>query len=379
LALMLGLAACRPAPQPVTPAVSPQSVTLELAPPISPLPSTLSPKPTTTLVIASPTRPPTATEPTLKVAISPENASRLAQIGVIRFDPWELVLTLAWSPDGDLLAVSAGNSIFLYNGSDQSLRQILEVGSWTSGLAFSPDGALLAAGSQDGELRLWRRPTDGQAFDTQPAVQWTAHKKGINQIAFSPDGFYLASGGNDAIARIWRVGDGGLEQQMIGGTFSVTALAFQPDGRFLAIVNGSLARLRALETGQIGITLRGDAPLFSLAFSPDGRQIATGNLNNLLEIWETGTGESIARLEVTSPAPGASTVFTGQVVYSPDGRLLGATASDGSVRLWEPVSGQLKVTLSEHSRSATCLAFSPDQDLLVSGGLDGTIRIWEIR
>jgi Tol biopolymer transport system component len=302
----------------------------------------------------------------------------LEQVGLLRYDPWDLVLALAWSPDGSFLAVAAGNAIFLYAGSDLKLLQTLAVGAWTTGLAFSPDSHSLAAGSRDGELRVWRRAGAGQNFMAQPVAQWTAHKKGANQIAFSPDGGYLASGGNDAIARVWDAANGSQEQQMIGGTFSVPALAFRPDGEYLAVVNGSLARLRELDSGRIGVTLRADAPLLSLDFSPDGQWIATGNLNNQVEIWEAETGARIQVLTAAGVTGSSPPAFIEQVVYSPDGSLLGSTSSDGSIRLWDPARERLLTSLVGHSRAASDLAFAPDQTRLASGGLDAAVRIWGI-
>ena len=275
---LLGLAACSPVTHPAGTDLAPLIVTATAAPPRSPIPSQ-TPAPSTTAVpaTASAASLPTAS-PTAQFAyLSIENVPVLREVGTIRYDPWNLVLALEWSPDGGVLAVAAGNAIYLYAGSDLVQLQILEVGAWTSGLAFSPDGSLLAAGSRDGELRIWRTTGNGGGFEAQLALQWMAHKKGINQISFSSDGRYLASGGNDAIARVWNTASGSPEQQMIGGTFAIPALAFQPDGSYLAVVNGPLVRLREIETGRIGITLRGAAPLFSLAFRPDGQEIATGN------------------------------------------------------------------------------------------------------
>ena len=113
-----------------------------------------------TLEQASPTpvlsATPAARSTPLLSPLSLDNAAALVQLYQVSFSPWDLVMALAWSPDSEMLAVSAGENIHLYRVSDWALLKTLRTGALTHSLAFSPDGGWLASGSRDGFLRAWQ-------------------------------------------------------------------------------------------------------------------------------------------------------------------------------------------------------------------------------
>lgn len=318
----------------------------------------------------------------------------LALEAEITFSPWELVMAVAWRPDGDLLAVSAGDAIYLYDPQGWRRRSAYTVGALTHGLAFSPDGVWLAAASRDGFLRLWRVGDFLAASDAPPALAVQAHRKGANTVSFSPDGTRLASGGNDAIARFWDPARGDVLGLMIGGTFAVPSLAFLPDGETLAVVNGGRVRLRQVGTERILGTFAIEteiAGLYSLAVSSDGRWLAAGGNDNLIRLWEVSTAYRSGQEHYPEPRllrghdgqPDAAgfgkfRALIWQVAFSPDGRWLASAGGDGALRLWDAAGGGQLASAAAHPNGAACLAFHPRGERLASGGLDGVLRIWRL-
>ncbi len=298
-------------------------------------------------------------------------------------------MAVAWSPGGDFLAASAGENLYLYAADNWEQKTALHVGAFTHGLAFSPDGRWLAAGSRDGMLRVWEVASRGKkdVGGDQPFLSIQAHKKGVNTLAFSPDGQLIATGGNDAVARLWEVPSGKLKSVMIGGTFAVPGIAFSPDGANLAIVNGDLIRIRQVGTERIVGTYRSENPLYSVAFSPDSGLLAASDMANRVLLWDPGTAFRTGQEKYPPPfellghagKPGTYRALIWRAVFSPDGLWLASAGGDATVRLWDVANRQLLITSSGNTAGVTCVAFRPDSRGLASGSLDATLRVWELR
>ena len=284
------------------------------------------------------------------------------------------------------LAVSAGDNIHLYRVDSWERIITVNIGALTHSLAFSPQGGWLAAGSRDGNLRLWK-VADLLAGQTAPVMTVLAHKKGVNAVLFSPDGQSLASGGNDAVARFWDPEKAAMTGMTIGGSFAVPSIAFTPDGTELAVVNGDKLRMREVGSERITGTFQADTSLYQAAFSPDGRLLAATGSDNLIRIWQVEQAYRTGQEQYPEPrlfsghdgAPGTFRALVWEVIFSPDGRLLVSAGGDGTVRVWEAASGKLLGTYLAHPGGATCLSISKDGSRLASGGLDGSLKIWEVR
>ncbi len=393
---LAGLPGCLAAPsaQPTStqplPAITPvQSITLTLPAPAAPAPG--SP----TAGIPEPSQPSPASPgnqaatpagtpiPGTFSAASPvigaDNLTAITVTQVLQFSPWELVLALAWSPDGQRLAVAAGEKIAIFRGEKLAQERSWSTAVWNTNLAFNPNGGWLAAAGRDGHLRTWDVSTGA------PGLDILAHPKGANQAAYTPNGSLLASAGNDAVSRTWDPASGAKLGEVIGGSYAVPSFVLTSDGEYLGLANGSLVRFREITSGSFAFTVYGDGWFYALALSPDGRWLATGEVNNRVQIWDLSgwqNGEkqierSFAATSGHQGTPNSSSALIWQVNFHPIAELLVSAGGDKTTRFWQVPGGELLAILRGQRLAITSAAFSPDGRRLATGSLDGSVWIWE--
>ena len=290
---------------------------------------------------------------------------------------------VAFSPDGRLLATaSRDQTARLWDpATGECLRTLTGHDGWVLGVAFSPDGRLLATASMDQTARLWD-PATGECLRTL-----TGHDHWVIGVAFSPDGRLLATADSAApgdagplvegaapaqAARLWDPATGEHLRTLTGHDGWVNGVAFSPDGRLLATASrDQTARLWDLATGECLRTLTGhDRAVLGVAFSPDGRLLATASSDETAWLWDLATGEHLRTLT------GHDNLVLG-VAFSPDGRLLATASSDETARLWDPATGEHLRTLTGHDDGVVGVAFSPDGRLLATASNDKTARLWD--
>ena len=214
-------------------------------------------------------------------------------------------------------------------------------------------------------------PTPSVPVET-PAIRTIRASKGrVECVAFSPDGTLLASGSNDHTVKLWDVQTGELKRTLAGHDFIVGAVAFSPDGQTL--VSGAwddTVKLWDVNSGRLKTTIKTSNGVFAVAVSPDGKLLATGGRSNEhpennLELWEMPTGKPRGLLKGHTDA-----VFS--LAFSADGSILASGSSDNTVKLWDPQTGTVKRTVTGQPSGGTVprLAFSPHGTLLAIAGLD---------
>ena len=282
------------------------------------------------------------------------------------FEDGGVVRTLAFSPDGKMLASGGYNhTINLWNAAGQLLRTLTGHTLSVTSVAFSSDGRLLASSSVDGSIRFWN-PVTGEHLRTLT----TAHAGGVQSVVFSPDSRLLVSGGRDNMARLWDVQTGRLVRTLRGHTDWVLEVAFSRTGLLASASRDRTIRLWNTQ-GQHLRTLRGHTDFVtSVAFASTG-ELVSGSRDGTVRSWnpETGSGLRVFR---------GHTGHVHQVAVSVNG-MLASPSADQTVRLWDLHTGQPLGTLDENMDVVRVAAFSSDGLRLASGDESGEVVLWSWR
>ena len=160
-------------------------------------------------------------------------------------------------------------------------------------VAFSPDGRLIATGSEDRLIRIW------DIFTRKIYKVLIGHRSEIYSLAFTPDGLYIISGSGDKTARIWSVDSGKMVHELVIDDIrmmdngqpqdaGITSVAISLDGNLLAA--GSLdhiVRIWDMQSGKLLDKLKGHKDsVYSVAFIPGEKQMVTGSLDKTLKVWD---------------------------------------------------------------------------------------------
>jgi WD40 repeat protein/ABC-type branched-subunit amino acid transport system substrate-binding protein len=144
---------------------------------------------------------------------------------------------------------------------------------------------------------------------------------------------------------------------------------FRVDGTRTTEAEDALHRVAPLLRAQLTLAGHG-GPVATVAFSPDGTTIATGGQDGTARMWDAATGQ--LRLNLSG-----HTGPVNAVAFSPGANLVPTASSDGTVRLWDAITGQPRLVLGGRGREAERLAFSPDGQWLAATSLDGMVRLWD--
>jgi eukaryotic-like serine/threonine-protein kinase len=288
------------------------------------------------------------------------------------------VTQLAYSPDGQWLATpSYDQSILLWDLASGRACQTFEGHEGVvMRVVFSPDGQRAASASWDGTARVWEVSSGRELLKLVHAYPW------VYGVAFHPGGHLIATGCSDGLVRLWDAQTGAQRDEQIAYGDTVFALDFSPDGRWLAYAGGnsspwdtsvdSAVRLWDWQSGESRLLGRHQATVPTLAFSPDGKRLASGSWDGTVKVWNPETGEATLVL----PRVEQETVFA--VAFGPDSRQLAVVGGGvrGMARIYDVSVGRLTRELKGHSKMLRAVAFSPDGQRVATGSFDGTAKVW---
>jgi WD40 repeat protein len=303
------------------------------------------------------------------------------------------VSALAFSPDSRTLAIGSEATISLRDVDSLVVRSgPFAVDAPVSALAFSPDGDWLAAAAGERGL-VFKRIARAAPDDSQKTIRPTGnantahydlahprylsgHDGPVTGIAFGQSGQLAATSGSDGTVRLWDPRGGIVDKTrpdvVVRETPRAAALAYSPEGRYLAIGSSDSIRLWDPRGGvEMGRLENRSGDINRLTFSPDGSHLASAGRDWLILIWAVGAQR--VRLALNGHTAGVNSI-----AYAADGKTLISAGDDGTVRLWNSTNGQAIACLTGHAGPVLSASLSPDGQLAASGGVDQKIRLWSV-
>ncbi|MBU2509966.1 caspase family protein [bacterium] len=264
---------------------------------------------------------------------------------------------VAYSPDGRFLAsASTDQTVILWDIQTGNLLKNFKIGYSFGklGIAFSPEGRFLAMGVGSSILIF--------DIENKKSVQMeTSHTTDIKYLAYNPDGRFLVSGSGfpDESVKIWDI-QKEKELDLYKVKNGLNAIAYSPDGSFLALAHWSSITILDIQTGKaVNKIITSIEGINSISFSPDGRFLASGGKNSALKLLDVQSGTEIKDFQGHSRD-------VRSIDISPDGQFLVSASSDMTLRLWDINSGREIKTFEKYSFRASSALFSFDGRVLAS-------------
>jgi WD40 repeat protein len=288
--------------------------------------------------------------------------------------------SVAWAPNSRLVAFGGRGTIRVCRAPNFAVEQTLETGQeevW--GLAWSPDGALLASAGKDGTVQIW----------ANGVLQKKLFQGGwILDIGWNPDGTSLIAVDYTGLAKEWDV-QGYLRAsiQLDGDGLGID---WSPKGRLFAVTTGQGGSRLLLFDAQSGVLRWRRQDLLSnyaapfgygldevngVHYSPSGRYIATAHQDGRVIVHSAATGDPVFAAQMHLPGVGGAR----RVAWSPKGDWLVSCGEDGRVNCVAYPNGNEAILLLDTEKPVWSVAWSPDDNWIAAVGEEGRAWIWSTR
>lgn len=319
-------------------------------------------------------------------------------------------LAVRFSRDGETLAAGGiSGAIRLWQISRMPVRQIFVHDSPVLSIAVVPGEKELASVTGDGIYRMW------DLASAKPRLVQSLSPNGLNSVAFSPTGEWAAIGGMDGLIRIVRSEDGSVVHELVSNWPWVEAVAFSAeDVGLLAAAGGEQGSMGGVAVWRVEdwqlmrAWKTGPDLLEALDFHPTEARLAVAGVGEEVTVWNPlnasqerqlfghlpvefdltgqrlafGVLPTIKLLDLNRGSADEAVVLDGHsawaqaIAFHPGGRAVASGGFDGTIHIWDGISGSQRLVWPAHDDQVFDLEFSDTGARLFSASADGTVIVW---
>lgn len=276
---------------------------------------------------------------------------------------------VAFHPDGQSILTVAGqsNEIKVFDLSEAYVRILIPTG-WASFGGWSPTGDMVAAGFEDGTIKVW------DSASGEERLVFSGHNDTVLVVVWSPSGDRILTTSYDLTVKIWDTTTGEHQMTQIGHDDMVINADWSPGGKWISTpgYDGKVL-VWSSTTGEVILTFTEHHDWVNWAvWSPDGTRILSAGANGEAMIWDAFSGEVLLDLyseDYDLELTAAAWIMDGERVVLKD--------AEGIVRILDSGTGE------ELFRFATPgygynISFSPSEERVLIGNGDGSAMVWNI-
>lgn len=301
----------------------------------------------------------------------------------------ERVHAIDFLPDCSLL-VSASNdkTARIWDTWSGNLIETLKRESAVYSVAFSACGKQIGCGMQNDRIWIWEEISETPRKSTWTRTNQITTEQAPFSIAFSPDGSQLAFGLLKGRTWVFDARSGSPLFTWTLNTGYSARVVFSHDGKWLASwsLEGTIQiqevavmkhRPKMSELSPSVVLEGRDEWVKALAFSPDGRWLASGGSSGRIHLWAVSPWRCSATLEGGGSREGDFNILA--ITFASNGERMASCNFNGEIKIWNLASLAPMILLEGAAAKLWTCAFSPNGKQIALGMENGTIQLWQVR
>jgi len=245
-------------------------------------------------------------------------------------------------------------------------------------IAISDDGRRAISSCRGRTLLVWNSENGDKLTSMDD------HEGYVHSVAITPDGNRAVSASRDGTLKIWDLGNGSLIHTLTGhsGKVRITdhRVIITPNGKYaISAADGKSMGIAMWDIDQgneVGDLEESERGALALAVTPDGRNIVSGDIDSVLNVWDLENHRLVHTIQAHSDQlliPGGNPLYGIAIAITPDGQQVVSVSVDKKLKVWDIFSGEQISSFTVESHLWAC-AVTMDGETIIAGDFAGQVH-----